>query len=238
MSEEIRKGQRLRKEQGCSRLLILGEVSLYREALARSLGRDERFEVVAVTAGVEEALAVLERVEADLILVDTRMTEAADAVRALAAAAPQVKLVALAVPEVEREVIAFAEAGAAAYVTLDGSLDDLASVVQSVERGEVLCSPGMAAVLFRRVAALARESQLDPVDEKLTTRELDVLRLIEEGLANKEIATALSIEVPTVKNHVHRILEKLNVHRRTQAAARARRHGLARLGAVENGDTN
>jgi two-component system, NarL family, nitrate/nitrite response regulator NarL len=221
-----------------ARLLILGEVGLYREALARSLGRDARFDVVGVAASVEEALAVLERVEADILLVDTRMPEAADAVRGLAAAAPQVKLVALAVPEVEREVITFAEAGASAYVTVDGSMDDLASVVRSVERGEVLCSPGMAAGLFRRVATLARERQLDPIDEKLTTRELDVLRLIEEGLANKEIATALSIELPTVKNHVHRILEKLNVHRRTEAAARARRYGLARLGAVESGDVN
>jgi two-component system nitrate/nitrite response regulator NarL len=221
-----------------ARLLILGEVGLYREALARSLGRDARFDVVGVAASVEEALAVLERVEANILLVDTRMPEAADSVRGLAAAAPQVKLVALAVPEVEREVITFAEAGASAYVTVDGSMDDLASVVRSVERGEVLCSPGMAAGLFRRVATLARERQLDPIDEKLTTRELDVLRLIEEGLANKEIATALSIELPTVKNHVHRILEKLNVHRRTEAAARARRYGLARLGAVESGDLN
>jgi two-component system, NarL family, nitrate/nitrite response regulator NarL len=221
-----------------ARLLILGEVGLYREALARSLRRDARFDVVGVAASVEEALAVLERVEADILLVDTRMPEAADAVRGLAAAAPQVKLVALAVPEVEREVITFAEAGASAYVTVDGSMDDLASVVRSVERGEVLCSPGMAAGLFRRVGTLARERQLDPIDEKLTRRELDVLRLIEEGLANKEIATALSIELPTVKNHVHRILEKLNVHRRTEAAARARRQGLARLGAVESADRN
>jgi DNA-binding NarL/FixJ family response regulator len=221
-----------------ARLLILGEVGLYREALARSLRREARFDVVGVAASVEEALAVLGRVEADILLVDTRMPEAADAVRGLAAAAPQVKLVALAVPEVEHEVITFAEAGASAYVTVDGSMDDLASVVRSVERGEVLCSPGMAAGLFRRVGTLARERQLDPIDEKLTRRELDVLRLIEEGLANKEIATALSIELPTVKNHVHRILEKLNVHRRTEAAARARRQGLARLGAVENPDGN
>lgn len=221
-----------------ARLLILGEVGVYREALARALAAVAAFEVVGVAADVEEALAVLGRVEADVLLLDTRMPEGADALRALAAAAPQVKLVALAVPDVDGEVIAFAEAGASAYVTLDGSMDDLASVVQSVERGEVLCSPGMAAGLFRRVAALSRERQLDPIEEKLTTRELDVLRLIEEGLANKEIATALSIELPTVKNHVHRILEKLNVHRRTEAAARARRQGLARLGAVETGDRN
>jgi two-component system nitrate/nitrite response regulator NarL len=215
-----------------TRVLILGEIGLYREALAGSLRRDDRFEVAAVAPGVEEARAALERVETDVILVDARMPQGVDIVRALAAAAPQVKLVALAVPEVEGEVIAFAEAGASAYVTVDGSMDDLASVVQSVKRGEVLCSPGMAAGLFRRVAVLSRDRQLDPIDEKLTARELDVLRLIEEGLSNKEIAAALSIELSTVKNHVHRILEKLHVHRRSEAAARARRHGLARLSAV------
>jgi two-component system, NarL family, nitrate/nitrite response regulator NarL len=221
-----------------TRLLILGEVGLYGEALARSLGRDERFEVTAIAASVEEALTALEAVTADVVLVDTRMPEATDAVRALAAAAPQVKLVALCVLEVEREVIAFAEAGASGYVALDGSMEDLAAVVESVERGEVLCSPGMAATLFRRVATLARERRLEPIEEKLTARELDVLRLIEEGLANKEIAAALSIELPTVKNHVHRILEKLNVRRRAEAAARARRLGLARLGGVANGQRN
>lgn len=215
------------------RLLILGDVGLYREALAGSLGRDERFEVVAVAADVAGVLGLLEHLEADVLIVDTRATEGADAVRALAAAAPEVKLVALDVPEVEREVMAVAEAGASAYVTPDGSMEDLASVVQGVEQGEVLCSPGITAGLFRHVAALARERRLDPIEEKLTARELDVLRLIEEGLSNKEIAAALSIELPTVKNHVHRILEKLHVHRRSEAGARARRHGLPRLGSIE-----
>jgi two-component system, NarL family, nitrate/nitrite response regulator NarL len=214
-----------------ARLLILGETGLYREALAGSLGRDDRFEVVAVAADVEEALRVLDHVEADVLLVETRTTGGADALRTLAMAAPHVKLVALGVPELEPDVIAIAEAGASAYVTPDGSMEDLASVVQRVERGEVLCSPGMTAGLFRRVGALARERGLNPT-EKLTARELDVLRLIEEGRSNKEIAAELSIELPTVKNHVHRILEKLHVHSRSEAAARAHRQGLASLRAV------
>jgi two-component system, NarL family, nitrate/nitrite response regulator NarL len=214
-----------------ARLLILGETGLYREALAGSLGRDDRFEVVAVAADVEEALRVLDHVEADVLLLETRTTGGADTLRTLAMAAPHVKLVALGVPELEPDVIAIAEAGASAYVTPDGSMEDLASVVQRVERGEVLCSPGMTAGLFRRVGALARERGLDPI-EKLTARELDVLRLIEEGRSNKEIAAELSIELPTVKNHVHRILEKLHVHSRSEAAALAHRQGLARLRAV------
>lgn len=218
-----------------SRLLILGDKGICREALAASLGRDRRFDVVAVAAGVEETLAVLELVETDVVLVDTRMPEGVESVRILATAAPQVRVVALGVPEVEHEVIGLAEAGASAYVTRDGSIEDLACVVESVERGEVLCSPGMAAGLFRRVATLARDRGLDPIEERLTARELDVLRLIEEGLSNKEIAAALSIELPTVKNHVHRILEKLKVHRRSEAAARARRLGLMRLSALPSG---
>jgi two-component system nitrate/nitrite response regulator NarL len=218
------------------RLLILAEVSLYREMLARSLGRDDRFDVAAVAAGINEALAGLEAVRPDIIVVDAGMPASANAVLVLATAAPEVKVVALGVPEVE--VMALAEAGVSGYVSLDGSMEDLAAVVESVARGETLCSPGIAGTLFQRVATLARERELEPVEEKLTAREIDVLRLIEEGRANKEIATALSIELPTVKNHVHNILEKLNVHRRTEAAARARRDGLPRLGDPGSGPRN
>jgi two-component system nitrate/nitrite response regulator NarL len=212
-----------------TRVLILTEVGVYRDGLARLLTRDRRFEVVGVAAGVKEALAALEEVGPDIVLLDMPAPAGANAVRALVAAAPQVKVVALAVPEVERDVLAFAEAGAAGYVAREGSMEDLVAVVESVSRGEVLCSPGIAATLLRRVGALARERANEPIDGRLTARELDVLRLIEEGRSNKEIARALSIALPTVKNHVHSILEKLNVHRRTEAAARARRHGLPRL---------
>jgi two-component system nitrate/nitrite response regulator NarL len=212
-----------------TRVLILTEVGVYRDGLARLLTRDRRFEVVGVAAGVKEALAALEEVGPDIVLLDMPAPAGANAVRALLAAAPQVKVVALAVPEVERDVLAFAEAGAAGYVAREGSMEDLVAVVESVSRGEVLCSPGIAATLLRRVGALARERANEPIDGRLTARELDVLRLIEEGRSNKEIARALSIALPTVKNHVHSILEKLNVHRRTEAAARARRHGLPRL---------
>src|SRR5262249_47864143 len=144
------------------------------------------------------------------------MTGRTVAVRELAAAAPQVKLVALAVPETEREVIALAEAGASAYLTPEGSIEDLASVVQSLGRGEVLTSPGRVGGLCSGVAAVARGRGPDPIEEKLTAPERDALRLIEEGRANKETAAALSTMLPPVKTHAHRILEKLPVHRRSE----------------------
>ena len=100
-------------------------------------------------------------------------------------------------------------------VLLDTSLPD------SVARGEMLCSPRLAATLLRRVATLARGTRrLGPV--QLTPRELEIVELIDEGLSNKAIATRLSIELATVKNHVHNILEKLEVSSRAAAAARVR----------------
>jgi two-component system nitrate/nitrite response regulator NarL len=210
-------------------ILILAEVGVYRDALARSLARHRRIEVVGVAAGLEEARASVEQAGPEIVLVDTRMPAGASAVQALVAAAPDVRVVALAVAEDDGDVIAFAEAGASGYVPLDGSMEDLVAVIESVSRGELLCSPGIAATLFRRVAVLARERQLEPVEARLTARELDVLGLVEEGRSNKEIARALSVELSTVKNHVHNILEKLNVDSRTEAAARARRHDLGSL---------
>jgi two-component system, NarL family, nitrate/nitrite response regulator NarL len=217
-----------------TRVLILAEVGVHRETLGRALAGDHRIDVVGAAGGLEEALAALEALDPDIVLVDGPSPKGLDAVRALVAASPDVKVIALAVPEVERDVIALAEAGAAGYVARESSTDDLVTVVESVSRGETLCSPEIAATLLRRVGTLARERQLDPIEGRLTARELDVLRLIEEGKSNKEIASALSIELPTVKNHVHRILGKLNVQRRTEAAAHARRHGLLRPGGSGN----
>jgi DNA-binding NarL/FixJ family response regulator len=80
----------------------------------------------------------------------------------------------------------------------------------------------MAASLFQRIATLALERSPQSIESRLTARELEILDLIDQGLSNKEIARRLTIELSTVKNHVHNILEKLNVSRRSEAAARAR----------------
>jgi DNA-binding NarL/FixJ family response regulator len=126
-------------------------------------------------------------------------------------------VVALAAPESEEDIIALAEAGVLGYVTRDESLDNLVTTIESVARDEMACSPWMATVLVRRVQALAAERP-GPT-QRLTAREAEILELIAQGLSNKEIAARLFIEVTTVKNHVHNILEKLGVSRREEAVA-------------------
>jgi DNA-binding NarL/FixJ family response regulator len=126
----------------------------------------------------------------------------------------------------EDQVVACAEAGIAGYVDRDASLRDLVATVRSVARGELLCSPRIAARLMRRVAELADQPRPPQTPAHLTRREREVVALIDEGLSNKEIAQRLNIELPTVKHHVHNVIEKLGVRSRLQAAAHVRRRGL------------
>ncbi|HBG95492.1 MAG TPA: hypothetical protein DDY14_09265 [Chromatiaceae bacterium] len=126
------------------------------------------------------------------------------------------------------EILAVIEAGAAACETIDGSLEDLLANVQALCDGETICSPRVARILFPEVAANAgaklcsEERQIS----RLTRRERQIISLIELGLSNKQIANELSIGLQTAKNHVHNILEKLQLRRRAEAARYARENGL------------
>jgi DNA-binding NarL/FixJ family response regulator len=127
----------------------------------------------------------------------------------------------LSVTESERTVIDCAEAGVAAYVMRDESIEQLVETLAGVARREARCSPRLAGMLLRRVTELAANGHVPerPGEPPLTQREREVLGLLADGLTNKQIAHRLSIEMPTVKNHVHSILGKLDVHRRTEAVA-------------------
>ncbi len=108
-----------------------------------------------------------------------------------------------------------------AYSSVDASLDDLLNNIHAVMRGETVCSPRIASLAFDRMAALSRRVSAVKVSANneacLTRREAEIAQLIDEGLSNKEIAVRLHIEVSTVKNHVHNILDKLHLHNRYSA---------------------
>jgi two-component system, NarL family, nitrate/nitrite response regulator NarL len=200
------------------RTAVAGEIAIYREGLAEILDREPGIDVVATATSAEETLEIVARIRPRVVLLDMAMPKSIDAVHAVNATASEVKVLALCVPDIEHEIIACAEAGVAGYVTRQASLTDVIAAVESVVREETLCSPRIAAALLRHVASLAaeRERALEPC---LTARETQVVELLQEGLSNKQIGQRLHIELPTVKNHVHNILEKLNVGRRAEAVA-------------------
>ena len=206
-----------------TRALVVSDIRLYREGLAAALSAGGRCEVVATAPTGFAALQATEAHRPDVVLLDLALVDAGDAVAHLAAVDPPVKVVALGVREIPSEVIALAEAGVAGYVTRDATLDELVEVVESVARGEMVCSPRIAALLLQRVAAARGRDARRDVDELLTPRENEIVVLIDEGLSNKQIAHRLSIQVATVKNHVHNILDKLGVDGRAAAAAHVRR---------------
>jgi DNA-binding NarL/FixJ family response regulator len=206
------------------RVVVISGICLYREGLAEMLDRTGAISVVASASDVTEGLRLWNGLDRppDVILLDTTPADADTSIRALLASLPDVPVVALAVPNHETEILAVAEAGMAGFVTSDASVAELVAAIESVARGEALCTPSVAAALMRRLASLARSwAETDPI-EPLTRREREILELIDEGLSNKQIAQRLRIELPTVKNHVHHILGKLGVRRRAEAAALAR----------------
>jgi two-component system, NarL family, nitrate/nitrite response regulator NarL len=157
----------------------------------------------------------------DVVLVDVSSREGMEVLRALGEQAADVRVVAVAVSGDASDVLECAQAGVAGYVTADASLQELLSILRSVMEGELRCLPLAAAVLRQCLAAIAVPQTTDD-DPRLTGRELEIARLLAQDLANKDIARRLHIEVSTVKSHVHKILEKLHISRRIDAAASLR----------------
>ncbi len=209
------------------RVLIAGDVRVYREGLDRILSDVEWITLAGTASSHEEAVRGAIALNPDIVLLDMAMSEALLTVRRITQLAPDVGVVALAVPDIGSEVMACAEAGVAGYVTREGSLSDVIQTIEAAAKGELRCSAQIAGSLLRRVAALAEERYESDDVACLTSRESGVLELVDQGLSNKEIARRLSIEVATVRNHVHNILQKLGVHRRGEAAAIMRRPHLS-----------
>lgn len=204
-------------EQFSVRLLIVDDNLLYRETLAGAL--EEQHWVGAVDVAEDGPTALARSIEFPPTITLLNMATDDSLAWLEAFARSRGRVVCIGVHEHESEIVACAEAGAAGYVLRDDSLEALRSAVEGVVYDELPCSPSVAAALLRRVASLAAERGDRQAVNRLTPRETEVLRLIEQGFANREIATHLCIELRTVKNHVHRILEKLDVDRRGQAAA-------------------
>jgi DNA-binding NarL/FixJ family response regulator len=226
MAGEIGSARGARAEAPVVRVFVAAHVRLYREALAEILAREEGLEIVGACGDREEIVARVAEVGPDVVLLDPAAAESIALIRQLAAPAGRVKVVALASSEAEPEVLAYAEAGVSGFVTCEQSTADLVATIVRAAHGELVCSPQLAGSLLRRVSSLAAEHPQASPEEPLTARELEVARLLDEGLSNQQIALRLQLELPTVKHHVHHILHKLGVASRGEAVAYLRQQGL------------
>ena len=203
-------------------VIVVSEVRLLGEGLAFALEREPSLSVCGCFGALDDALRSLAPLQPDIVLLNTPLRAASDAITRLRAVAPGVKVIALAIDENLEDVVAWAQAGAAGYIPSTAALHDVAPLLADIVRGEQPCAARVAAGLLRRVGDMGPSKGLAAATASPTTptaREMQVLEMISSGLSNKEIARRLNIGLATTKSHVHSLLGKLGLQRRGQAAA-------------------
>ena len=206
-------------------LLLVNETRLMGNVIAAALEGESDINVVGCATNIDDAMEIVREKEVDVALVSTRLPDlgALKLTNAITELKPSTKVLALGLTEEKQHVLRYVEAGATGYVLKDDSLEDLIETVRAAQDGKVFVSPQIAAAIMERLSGLARifsdvENNITNATD-LTSRELEVLKLISEGRTNQQIAENLVIEIGTVKNHVHNILDKLHVSSRREAAA-------------------
>jgi DNA-binding NarL/FixJ family response regulator len=210
------------------RVSIIHRNRLFRECLVGALGAMENYDVTELDHSVSDLLACIDHASPHLVLLDLNLPEPSslEITRSIRQRLCSAKLVLLARRDDLEKVFAAVAEGAHACVLEESSLEELQHALREVLRGQVFCSPQMVYSMFH---ALARGNRppawADRVDTVgLTPRELDILRLVAGQMSNKAIAKHLGLSLYTVKNHVHNIVEKLQVEGRFAAVDYARRH--------------
>ena len=214
------------------RVLVADDHVLYRRGLEMVLGAEDDIEIVGEAGDGTEAVARAVDLLPDVVLMDVRMPRRSgiEACSDIKSAVPSAKIVMLTISDEESDLFEAVRAGANGYLLKDVPGEDIAEGIRAVVGGQSLISPSMAGALLAEFTELSKRSAEPRVPvPRLTERELEVLRLVARGMANKDIATTLFISENTVKNHVRNILEKLQLHSRMEAVVYAVREKILDL---------
>jgi two-component system, NarL family, response regulator LiaR len=207
------------------RILLVDDHSVVRQGLKMFLALDSELEVIGEATNGEEALRRAQALKPDVVLMDLLMPvmDGIAATAAIRKALPDTEVIALTSVLEDASVTGAIRAGAIGYLLKDTEQDELVRAIRAAANGQVQLSP-------QALTRLMREVRAPESPETLTERETDVLRLLAQGLSNKEIGRSLNVGEKTVKTHVSNILSKLGVPSRTQAALYAVKIGLASNG--------
>jgi DNA-binding NarL/FixJ family response regulator len=218
-------------DDGITEVAIVHSNCLFREALAIALAAQDGIAVTWDVAYLDHIEARLTASMPDLLLIEASLSlgPCFEQVAYLLSRAPRCKRIMLGVSNTNEAVLACIEqAGASGYVLETGTFGDVVTNIRAVAAGEAVCSPRITKLVFARMSALAHQvrASWNNQPDQLTRREREIVAAIEKGWSNKEIAVRLGIEVSTVKNHVHNILDKLQLHDRRSAAEYVKQQGL------------
>jgi DNA-binding NarL/FixJ family response regulator len=210
------------------RVLIVDDHDLFRTGL-RNLLEEQGVHVVGEAATGGEAVRSVQELAPDVVVMDLNMPGmgGVDATRHIAGVSPLTRVVVLTISDQDADVMDAILAGACGYLLKDSSIQDLMAGIEAAWRGESLISPTIAAKVLQRVRATSAQPEIaDTIRSELSSREIEVLKLIANGKDNAVIAGELHISPKTVKNHISNILMKLQIDNRIQAAVYAVRSGI------------
>ncbi len=202
------------------RVLIVDDHSIVRQGLATIINRDPEMTVIAQAEDGQQAIALFREYQPDVTLMDLRMPQipGVEAISAICAEFKAARIVVLTTYDGDEDIYRGLQAGAKGYLLKDAKPNELLNAIRTIHRGQQYIPPEVGAKLVQRMS-----------NPELSERELDVLRLMAQGMSNLEISTSLSIGESTVKSHVNRILSKLGVSDRTQAVIIAVKRGIVNL---------
>lgn len=209
-------------------IVISDDHTLFRHGLKRILSDYEDLEVVGEAADGTQAVALVERLQPDVVLMDVGMPgmSGPEATRRIRASHPETQVIMLTVSDRDEDLFASIKVGARGYLLKNAQTAELIEAIRRVHAGEAMVAPSLAVRLLEEFGTLAREAPPQRRPDELTEREIEVLRLVAQGLGNKQIANQLSLSEHTVKSHLRHILDKLHLRSRAHAAAYAVQAGL------------
>lgn len=215
------------------RVLVVDDHALFRRGLQMVLEQEKDLDLIGEAGDGTEAIQKAQELMPDVVLMDVRMPRRSgiEATREIRDVLPHVKILMLTISDEEADLYEAIKAGASGYLLKEIPIEEVADAIRSVWSGQSRISPAMASKLLNEFAAMSkREEEPRQVPApKLTDREMEVLKLVAQGLNNRDIAKELFISENTVKNHIRNILEKLHLHSRMEAVVYAVREKLLEI---------
>jgi DNA-binding NarL/FixJ family response regulator len=215
------------------RVMVADDHALFRRGLEMVLGHEDDIEMVGEAYDGAEAIEKAQELMPDVVLMDVRMPKRSgiEATAQIKDLLPHVKILMLTISDEEADLYDAIKAGASGYLLKEIPIEEVADAIRSVWAGQSRISPSMASKLLTEFAAMSKATDDRPPvpTPRLTDREMEVLRLVAQGMNNRDIAKELFISENTVKNHIRNILEKLHLHSRMEAVVYAVREKMIEI---------